>query len=85
MLVIPIGDGEGLGDRILGEDIIEESVVRFVGVIRRVPVWFVRWRAANTMELGFEGWKRVEEKPEPDLPEEDVASRMRQTESVLNV
>ena len=74
-----------MGDRIFGKDVIEESKVRFVGVIGHIPVWFERWRAANAMELGFEGWDRVEVKPEPDLPEEEVGGGIRQTKSVLNV
>ena len=75
-----------MGDRLLGKDVIEESEERFVGVIGRILVWCERWRAANaTVELGFEGWGRVEVKPEIDLPEEEVGGRIRQADSVLGV
>ena len=74
-----------MGDRILGKDVVEESEVRFVGVIGRNSVRFERWGAANAMELEFEKWERVKVKPEINLPEEDVGGRIRQADSVLNV
>ena len=69
----------------MGKDVIEERDVRFVGVIRGIPVRDKRRRTTNAVELEFEGWRRVEVRPETELPEEDVGSRMGQADSVLNV
>ena len=69
----------------MGEDVIEERHVRFVGVSGRITVRDERWRATNAVELKFEGWEHVKVKPETDSPEEDVGSRIGQANSVLNV
>ena len=69
----------------MGKDVIEERDVRFVGVIGRIPVRDERRRTTNAVESEFEGWKRIEVKPEIELPEEDVGSRMGQADSILNV
>ena len=74
-----------MGNGRLSKDVIEERKVGFIGVIGRVHIRLERWRAADAAELGFEGWERVEVKPETDLPDEDVGSRIRQAEGILNV
>ena len=48
----------------MGKHVIEERDVRFVGVIGGVPVRDRGRRATNAVELEFEGWKRIEVKPE---------------------
>jgi len=51
LFIVPVGDSESLRDRLLVKKEIEERKERFVDVCGCVPIWDVRWRAANTTEL----------------------------------
>ena len=51
LFIIPVGDGESLGNGLLAKNEIEERKIRFVGVIAGILVRDVRWGTTNTSEL----------------------------------